>query len=156
LLWRYPPLARGRKQIQFPKRCVFWFVEIWTMDKVQKPSSNECFLYCLLLCSKPTGCEGFLRFHFISKHYSDIPETRLERTMKSHIRRILAPPTEFISILSLKIWQWANGNFCPLKRAPDKGFLYHQIRLKITYLVYTDHTSTPIPPLVENLLILLL
>jgi hypothetical protein len=30
-------------QIQFPKRCVFWFVEIRTMDKVQKLSSNECY-----------------------------------------------------------------------------------------------------------------
>jgi hypothetical protein len=38
-----PPLACERKQIQFPKRCVFWFVEIRTMDEVQKPSSNECY-----------------------------------------------------------------------------------------------------------------
>jgi hypothetical protein len=37
------PLPWGRKQIRFPKRCVFLFVEIPTMDKVQKPSSNECY-----------------------------------------------------------------------------------------------------------------
>jgi hypothetical protein len=35
-------------KLQFPKRCVFLFIEFRTMDKVQKPSSNELifmFLY---------------------------------------------------------------------------------------------------------------
>jgi hypothetical protein len=36
-----PENTTFRKEIQFPKRCVFWFVEIRTMDKVQKLSSNE-------------------------------------------------------------------------------------------------------------------
>jgi hypothetical protein len=35
------PLTWGRKQIQFPKRCVLLFLEYRTMDKVQKPSSPE-------------------------------------------------------------------------------------------------------------------
>jgi hypothetical protein len=35
----------GRKQIQFPKRRVFYFLKYWTMEKVQKPSNYE-----LLLC----------------------------------------------------------------------------------------------------------
>jgi hypothetical protein len=39
----YKPENTFRKQIQFPKRCVLWFVEIRTMDKVQKLSSNECY-----------------------------------------------------------------------------------------------------------------
>jgi hypothetical protein len=36
-----PENTMFRKQIQFPKRCVFCFVELRTMDKVQKLSSNE-------------------------------------------------------------------------------------------------------------------
>jgi hypothetical protein len=32
-----------RKLDLFPKRCVFLFIEFRTMDKVQKPSSNECY-----------------------------------------------------------------------------------------------------------------
>jgi hypothetical protein len=35
------PLTWGRKQIQFPKRCVFYFLEYRTMDEVQKPSNSE-------------------------------------------------------------------------------------------------------------------
>jgi hypothetical protein len=36
-----PEKTTFRKQSQFPKRCFFWFVEIRTMDKVKKLSSNE-------------------------------------------------------------------------------------------------------------------
>jgi hypothetical protein len=31
---RLPPLTQRRKRIQFPKRCIFWFLEHRTMDKV--------------------------------------------------------------------------------------------------------------------------
>jgi hypothetical protein len=39
-----PPLAGGRKQIQFPKRCVLqcYYIEHRMMDKVQKPNNSEC------------------------------------------------------------------------------------------------------------------
>jgi hypothetical protein len=41
----FGPLERanmsGRKQIQFPKRCVFYFLEYRLMDNVQKPSNSE-------------------------------------------------------------------------------------------------------------------
>jgi hypothetical protein len=37
------PLTRGRKQIQFPKSCVFCFLEYRTMDVVQKPSNSVCY-----------------------------------------------------------------------------------------------------------------
>jgi hypothetical protein len=30
-------------KIEFPKCCVFQFLEYWTMDKVQKPSNSECY-----------------------------------------------------------------------------------------------------------------
>jgi hypothetical protein len=33
--------SRKWKQIQFPKHCVFWYVEFQMMDKVQKPSDSE-------------------------------------------------------------------------------------------------------------------
>jgi hypothetical protein len=54
---RLPSLTWGRKQVQFPKRCVFWYLEFRTMDKVHKPSNSECYtasseffgLYCNLL-----------------------------------------------------------------------------------------------------------
>jgi hypothetical protein len=36
----FPP-AWGRKQIQFPKRCVFYFTECQTMVKVWTPSDSE-------------------------------------------------------------------------------------------------------------------
>jgi hypothetical protein len=35
----------GRKQIQFPKRRAFYFVECRTIDKVQKPSIWEYYYY---------------------------------------------------------------------------------------------------------------
>jgi hypothetical protein len=38
-----PENTTFRKLDLFPKRCVFWFVEIQMMDKVQKLSSNECY-----------------------------------------------------------------------------------------------------------------
>jgi hypothetical protein len=31
------------KHIQLPKRCVFYYLEIRTMDNVQKPSKSECY-----------------------------------------------------------------------------------------------------------------
>jgi hypothetical protein len=34
-------LTWKRKQIQFPKRCVFLFIKYRTMDKVWKPSNSE-------------------------------------------------------------------------------------------------------------------
>jgi hypothetical protein len=47
---------RQVKQIQFPKRCVFLYLELQTMDKVQKPNNSErytpsleSFRLCLLL-----------------------------------------------------------------------------------------------------------
>jgi hypothetical protein len=33
----------GQKQIQFPKHCVFLYLEFRTMDKVQKPSNSVCY-----------------------------------------------------------------------------------------------------------------
>jgi hypothetical protein len=43
--WKTPtqldPLEREWKRIQFPKRCVFYFLEYRMMDKVQKPSNSE-------------------------------------------------------------------------------------------------------------------
>jgi hypothetical protein len=33
----------GRKQIQFPKRHVFYSLEYRTMEKVQKPSNSMCY-----------------------------------------------------------------------------------------------------------------
>jgi hypothetical protein len=33
----------GRKQIQFPKRCVLCFLEYRRMEKVQKPSNSVCY-----------------------------------------------------------------------------------------------------------------
>jgi hypothetical protein len=27
----------------FPKHCVFFYLEFWTMDKGQKPSNSECY-----------------------------------------------------------------------------------------------------------------
>jgi hypothetical protein len=36
-----PPFTWGRKQIHFPKRCVFFYLEFRTMDKVQKPSYSS-------------------------------------------------------------------------------------------------------------------
>jgi hypothetical protein len=62
-----PPLAWGRKQIQIPKRCVFWFVEIRTMDKSRslvvmsvthhRQNSLECIpthIYCYTVCLQAT------------------------------------------------------------------------------------------------------
>jgi hypothetical protein len=37
------PLTWKRKQIQFPKRCVFYFLEYRTMDEVRKPSYSEYY-----------------------------------------------------------------------------------------------------------------
>jgi hypothetical protein len=34
-----PPLAWGRKQVQFSKRSVLLFLEYWTMNNAQKPSN---------------------------------------------------------------------------------------------------------------------
>jgi hypothetical protein len=48
-LWKGPsrvdvsPVTSGRKQIQFPKRCVLWFLDYRTMGKVQKSSNSECY-----------------------------------------------------------------------------------------------------------------
>jgi hypothetical protein len=40
-------MIRGRKQIQFPKRHVFCFLEYWMIEKVQIPSNSdsEIFMY---------------------------------------------------------------------------------------------------------------
>jgi hypothetical protein len=42
-LGAFSPLTWGRKQIQFPKCRVFYFLEYRTMEKVQKPSNSECY-----------------------------------------------------------------------------------------------------------------
>jgi hypothetical protein len=39
-----PLSIRGWKQIQFPKGCVFCFLEFRTMNKVQNPSNSECYI----------------------------------------------------------------------------------------------------------------
>jgi hypothetical protein len=36
------PSTWRRKQIQFPKRCIFFYSEFRTKDKVQKPSNSQC------------------------------------------------------------------------------------------------------------------
>jgi hypothetical protein len=38
-----PLLIRRRKQIQFAKRYVFWYLEFRTMDRVQKASNSEYY-----------------------------------------------------------------------------------------------------------------
>jgi hypothetical protein len=53
------PFTWGRKQIQFPKRRVFYFLEYRTMDKVRKPrnsnsSSSSCLLHVLPISSSMT------------------------------------------------------------------------------------------------------
>jgi hypothetical protein len=36
-------LTWGRKHVQFPKRCVFQFLDDRTTNKVQKPTNSECY-----------------------------------------------------------------------------------------------------------------
>jgi hypothetical protein len=48
-----PENTTFRKLYLFPKRCVFWFVEIRTLDKVQKFST---FCYSLLRLSRMSWC----------------------------------------------------------------------------------------------------
>jgi hypothetical protein len=38
-----PPLPWGQKQIQFPKRYVFWYLEFLKMNKDQNPIDSECY-----------------------------------------------------------------------------------------------------------------
>jgi hypothetical protein len=38
-----PPYTWGRKQIHFPKHCVFYSLEYRPMEKVQKPSNSLCY-----------------------------------------------------------------------------------------------------------------
>jgi hypothetical protein len=39
----HPLVTYGRKQIRFPKRRVFYFLEYRTMEKVHKPSNSDCY-----------------------------------------------------------------------------------------------------------------
>jgi hypothetical protein len=39
-----PQVTWGLKQIEFPKRCVFWFLQYQMMDKVWKPSNSEYYI----------------------------------------------------------------------------------------------------------------
>jgi hypothetical protein len=72
------PFIWERKQIQFPKRCVFSFLEYRTMLKVQEPSNSVCctpssdpfriyfyvFIFCCVGCNTDlilTNCPSFFR-----------------------------------------------------------------------------------------------
>jgi hypothetical protein len=56
-------LTWGREQIQFPKCCVFWFLEYRVMDKVQKLSNSKYY----------TPFSGLFRIY----EMSDVCTTRL-------------------------------------------------------------------------------
>jgi hypothetical protein len=49
----FPSLGEGRKtpedgkKVQFQKHCVFYFLEFWMMDKVQKQSSEPFRIYMI-------------------------------------------------------------------------------------------------------------
>jgi hypothetical protein len=40
----FSPFTWGRKQIQFPRRRVLYFLEHRTMEKVQKPSNSMLYI----------------------------------------------------------------------------------------------------------------
>jgi hypothetical protein len=95
-----PPFSWGRKQIQFPKRCVFYFLEYRTMDKVQKPSNSEhklsskrwklSVVFCVMASCRLV--RDYERFRGIC---CEVLTTRLHRsltlvaTVRASIRRLM-------------------------------------------------------------------
>jgi hypothetical protein len=57
--WNVPPHTWGRKQIQFPKPRVFYFLEHHTMKKIQKPTNFKC-IYMLRYRNVVGLCNGGL------------------------------------------------------------------------------------------------
>jgi hypothetical protein len=69
-------LTGGRKQIQFPGRCILaYFLEYQTMDKVQKPSKPESPHLFMIICQSFVNdgyARGFPRPKFMYTWYQFI------------------------------------------------------------------------------------
>jgi hypothetical protein len=101
-----PPLIWGQKQIQFPKHCVFLYLELWTMDKVQTLSDSDCytpssesfrfflkvkFFKCLI---KYHAMVGVCRYRSMPCNLSTIWESAVSCTSQPFYSQGRAPPVK--------------------------------------------------------------
>jgi hypothetical protein len=87
----FPLFTRGWKQTQFPKRCVFQFLEFRTMDKVQNPSNSECYIVVSWIhwrwryCKKGGHMQKSLQYNYSISYVTIIAVNCLE--LKAHTPR---------------------------------------------------------------------
>jgi hypothetical protein len=70
-----PSFTLGRKQIQFPKYCVFLYFEFRTMDKAHNPSDSECYT---------PSSEPFRLYNTAVQEHPDTSQSEICLNLRTH------------------------------------------------------------------------